>query len=86
MSRWRMGTQDFLHLLEVEQDYRCALTGWELTPDNVAIVDKVRGIRSLANTALVHQDVEKLVKEHGFERSLAISRAIVEHSRRSMQP
>lgn len=76
MSTWRMGTKDFLHLLEVEQDYRCPLTGYELTPDNFAIVDKVKGIRSLANTALVHQDVEKLVKDHGFKKAVEVCRAV----------
>ena len=77
MSSWRMTTKDFLHVLEVEQDYRCALTGWELTPDNFAIVDKVKGIRALANTALVHQDVEKLVKDHGLEKAIEVCRAVV---------
>lgn len=77
MSTWRMGTKDFMHLLEVEQDYRCPLTGFELTPDNFAIVDKVKGIRSLANTALVHQDVEKLVKDLGFDRAIEICQAVV---------
>lgn len=82
MSTWRMGTKDFLHILEVEQDYRCALTGLELTPDTFAIVDKVKGVRSLANTALVHQDVEKLVKDHGFEKAVEVCRVVAAANKR----
>lgn len=77
MSTWRMGTKDFMHVLEVEQDYKCPLTGFELTPDSFALVDKVRGVRSLANTAIVHRDVEKLVKDLGFERAIEVCRAVV---------
>lgn len=77
MSKWRMNTRDFMFLLESVQDYRCALTGWTLTPDNFELVDKVKGIRSLANTALVHQDVGKLAKDLGFARAIEVCKAVV---------
>lgn len=83
MSTWRMGTRDFMHLLEVEQDYRCPLTGYELTPHNFAIVDKVKGLRSLANTALVHQGVEKMVKDLGFDQAIEVCKAVVKNVGRS---
>lgn len=83
MSTWRMGTKDFMHLLEIEQDYRCPLTGYELTPEKFAIVDKVKGLRSLANTALVHQDVEKLVKDLGFDRAIEVCKAVANAAGRS---
>lgn len=77
MTKWRMNTKDFMFLLESEQDYKCALTGWDLSPDNFEIVARVKGRRSLANTALVHQDVAKLVKDLGFERAIEVCRAVV---------
>jgi hypothetical protein len=40
MKQWVMSTQDFRTLLETEQDFRCALTGLELTPETVTIAHK----------------------------------------------
>lgn len=81
MKQWIMSTQDFRTLLETEQDFRCALTGFDLTPETVAIAHKIplkkggKHIRS--NVYLVHESVARIVREHSADEVLAICQAVV---------
>jgi hypothetical protein len=85
MKKWTMTTKDFHHLLEVEQEFRCALTGLDLTPDTVTIVHKIPmkkgGKHVLANVHLVHKSIAKLAKDHTLDELLVISQAVVKHLR-----
>ncbi len=81
MKRWTMTIQDFRHMLEVEQEFKCPITGYELTPQTITIAHKTPlkkgGKHILANVHLIHSAVAKLAKEHTLEELLAISQDIV---------
>lgn len=82
MSQWKMNSADFKRLLEDVQDYRCAITGLPLLPENVEIAFKTPlsrgGSIALSNVHLVHNSVIKLAREHTIQ-DRAIAKAIVEY-------
>ncbi len=84
MKQWVMSTQDFRTLLETEQDFRCALTGFELTPETVTIAHrtplKKGGKHIRSNVYLVHESVAKLVRDHSADEVLAICRAVISYT------
>ena len=83
MSQWKMNSADFKRLLEDVQDYRCAITGLPLLPENVEIAFKTPlsrgGNIALSNVHLVHSSVIKLAREHTIQEIRAIAKAIVKH-------
>jgi vacuolar-type H+-ATPase subunit C/Vma6 len=83
MSQWKMNSADFKRLLEDVQDYRCAITGLPLLPENVEIAFKTPlsrgGSVALTNVHLVHNSVIKLAREHTIQEIRAIAKAIVQY-------
>lgn len=81
MSQWKMNSADFKHLLEEVQDYKCAITGLSLLPENVVISFKnplsKGGKVALSNVCLVHESISKLTKEYTHAEIRVIARAIV---------
>lgn len=64
-NQWKMRTADFYQLLK-NQDYRCALSGEDLTPESTCLARKVPlqngGHHEFTNTYLVHRSVHPLTK------------------------
>lgn len=81
MSKWRMTTADFKHLLEVEQNYMCALTGWDLIPATLMFTHKVPlnqgGKHILANTSLVHRKIVQLTRELSENEIIEMAAAVI---------
>lgn len=81
MSKWSMTSEYFKHLLEEVQDYKCAITGLPLMPDNVCIIPKIPRARGGKpgpnNVQLVHESIVKLAREYTAEEILALSRIVV---------
>lgn len=81
MSKWRMNSQDFWHLLEVEQDYKCRLTGWDLTPATTMITHKIplakKGKHVRSNVSLVHRSIVQLARELTEAEIVALAAAVI---------
>lgn len=81
MKHWKLNMEDFRSLLEDKQDYKCALTGLPLLPENVHIALKTPlkrgGKAALSNVYLVHESVAKFTKELTQAEIIAIAKAIV---------
>ena len=85
MDRWIMRSKDFYEILEEKQQYRCALTGWELTPQNTRISHIVPlregGKHEKSNVQLIHEVVATLAREQSKEKLYQICCSVVEHLR-----
>ena len=83
MSQWKMTADYFKYLLEEVQDYKCALTGLPLLPENVWIMPKVPrergGKLGPDNVYLVHECIAKLARDFTRDEILATSRAVVDY-------
>ncbi len=81
MSQWKMNSADFKRLLEDVQDYRCAITGLPLLPENVHIALKTPlkrgGQVALSNVYLVHESVAKLTKGLTQEEIRSLAKLII---------
>lgn len=81
MTTWKMKSQDFKRLLEDVQDYKCAITGLPLLPENVEIAFKRPisrgGQKAAANVHLVHNSIIKLAREYTQEEIVALAKAIL---------
>ena len=81
MKQWKLNMEDFRSLLEDKQDYKCALTGLPLLPENVHIALKTPlkrgGKAALSNVYLVHESVAKLTRDHTRDEIRALAKAII---------
>lgn len=80
MTDWKMNSADFKRLLEDVQNYKCALTGLPLLPENVEIAYRVplpRGKVAASNVHLVHNSIIRLARHHSPEEIIALARLIV---------
>lgn len=81
MSKWKMNSQDFWHLLEVEQAYKCRLTGWELTPATTMLTHKTplisKGKHIRNNTSLVHRKIVQLTRELTEAEIVELAAAVI---------
>ena len=81
MSKWRMTSKDFYHLLEVEQDYKCRLTGWELNPATTMITHKTplvkKGKHIRSNVSLVHRSIVQLSRELTEAEIVELAAAVI---------
>lgn len=81
MSSWKMNSADFKRLLEEIQDFKCAITGLPLLPENVEIAFKKPlsrgGQKAAANVHLVHKSIIKLAREYTIEEITALAKAIL---------
>ncbi len=81
MTQWKMNSADFKRLLEDIQDYKCAITGLPLLPENVVISFKTPlskgGKVALSNVCLVHECISKLAKDYTHDEIKVIAKAIV---------
>jgi len=80
MNQWKMNSVDFKRLLEDVQDFKCALTGLPLLPENVEIAYKIpppRGKIAASNVYLVHKSIIKLAREYSSEEILTLARLVV---------
>jgi 5-methylcytosine-specific restriction endonuclease McrA len=75
--------KDILELLKA-QDYRCALSGWPLTPETAAL-DHVLAIsrggpHARCNLQVLHRDVNRAKHTLTNEEFVRLCRAVVEHT------
>lgn len=75
--------KDILELLKA-QDYRCALSGWPLTPETAAL-DHVLAIsrggpHARSNLQILHRDVNRAKHTLTNEEFVSLCRAVVEHT------
>ena len=81
MKQWKLKMEDFRSLLEDKQDYKCALTGLPLLPENVHIALKMPlkrgGKAALSNVYLVHESIAKLTKDLTQEEIRSLAKAII---------
>ena len=81
MTQWKMNSAEFKRLLEDVQDYKCAITGLPLLPENVEIAYKrplsKGGKIAVDNVHLVHQSILKLARDYTPEEIKALALAIV---------
>ena len=81
MKHWKLNMEDFRSLLEDKQDYKCALTGLPLLPENVHIALKMPlkrgGKAALSNVYLVHESIAKLTKDLTQEEIRSLAKAII---------
>lgn len=81
--RHRITKQEVLHLLE-SQDYRCALTGWELTPHTASLDHQIPvsrgGEHCIQNAQALHEDVNRAKGTLTNAEFIDLCRAIVRHS------
>ena len=80
MTKWKMTNADFRYLLEEKQDFKCFLTGWDLTPATTMITHKMplpRGKHTLANTALVHRNIVQLTRELSEAEIIDLAAAVI---------
>ena len=81
MSTWKMKSSDFKRLLKDVQDYKCAITGLPLLPENVEIAFKRPisrgGQKAAANVHLVHNSIVKLAREYTQEEIVALAKAVL---------
>lgn len=73
-------TTSALRQLLVKQNYRCALTGWDLRPEN-ASVDHVQplargGTNTIGNIQIVHGDANRAKGVMSQAEFLALCRAV----------
>jgi hypothetical protein len=77
-TRYRFRAEDFWNLIK-EQDYKCALTGRELTPENTEVElrdpSRVEGRGELENLYLVVRSVAHMAR---YEREREIIELAVE--------
>lgn len=77
-----MNTIDFKHLLEVEQNYECALTGWDLMPATLMFTHKIPlnqgGKHTRTNTSLVHRKIVQLTRELSEAEIVDMAAAIIQ--------
>lgn len=87
MSQWKMTSEYFKYLLEEVQDYKCALTGLPLLPENVWIMPKIPrergGKPGPDNVYLVHSCIAKLARDFTPDEILATCKAAIEFHGRS---
>lgn len=83
MKIWKMKSSDFYEILE-SQNYRCNVTGWDLTPGNTRIAHilpiKHGGKHTRSNVQVVHASIANLVREVEPDDLLNICRAVVTYS------
>ena len=85
MSQWKMTAAHFKHLLEEVQDYKCAITGLPLLPENVWILPKMPRAKASSlgpdKIYLVHESVATLAREYSAEEILTLSKAVVDFNK-----
>lgn len=83
MKKWKMVAADAYHLLTVEQNFRCALSGRALRPQNTSIVHKVPrlkgGKHQLSNIYLVDSSLASLARKHSYGEIIKICECILNY-------
>ncbi len=81
-SRHRITKQEVIDLLE-SQAYRCALTGWELTPHTASLDHQIPvsrgGEHCIQNAQALHEDVNRAKGSLTNEEFVVLCRAVVCH-------
>lgn len=81
MSKWSMTSEYFKHLLEEVQNYKCAITGLPLMPDNIWIIPiepRSKGTKPGPNNVqLVHESIVRLAREYTKEEILILCEVIL---------
>lgn len=84
MSNWTMTSAHFKHLLEEVQNYKCAITGLPLMPDNVWIIPVIprsKGSKpSPNNVQLVHESIVRLAREYTKQEILILCEIILKNN------
>lgn len=78
-------TQRFLMDLIEQQEYRCKLSGVELTPDT-ATLDHLNSVSSggghtAGNVAWVHSEINRMKGQLSVEEFVALCRKVVQYTR-----
>lgn len=86
MSQWKMTAAHFRYLLEEVQDYRCAITGLPLLPENVWILPRIPRCNASQlgpeNVYLVHESIAPLAREYSHDEIVAIAKAVLDFKMR----
>jgi len=85
MSKWSMNAAHFKYILEEVQDYKCAISGLPLLPENTCIALKVPksygGKPKPDNIQLVHESIVKLAREYPAHEVIEICKIVAAHNR-----
>lgn len=85
MSNWKMTSAHFKYLLEEVQNYKCAITGLPLMPDNVwiiLIIPRSKGTKPGPNNVqLVHESIVRLAREYTKEEILILCEIILKNNK-----
>jgi len=83
VKKWKMSSSDFYHLLTVEQNFRCQLTGRELRPQNTSVIHKIPrskgGRHAPSNVQLVRSEVAALARIHTVEEIYQLCQEILDY-------